>query len=385
MTCSTNPWNPTAPVSATVAGGGQWTAYITPIPPNTATVPGKFVIHSTGTMPGGPAQRIIETTLTVTPIDLPKSSYARTINLGGTVSLSQMSMVTTGCVYQRSKLSVNNAAGPDLAYGVPAGVHSSQIITDAQGSGQYCPGTNKAIHGGLLGTGLSLLPCNASYPYDQDTFGGSLLGPGLNLLPCSAVASNPAYLPRDINGDGTLDVNGSYLRDDRALFRSLGIQHSALTAANLDQLRTVSQAQGNYYTSNSGWALPTDPHSVLFFDISSGSTVNLSALGSSIFARTALNTTGAGCPDLSLFIVIAGGNAKLNSNASIADTLYLASGAPNGSLQKANGTANHIGAIYADTIDLTGNLNLSLDTCYLENPPPTLFDVTPGTYQELDR
>ncbi len=87
-TCTTNPWNPTNPVSADVAGGGRWTAYIEPIPPNTASAPGKFQIRSTGTA-GGPAQRIIETEVTVAPIDLPKAIFGRTINLVGGVDVSR--------------------------------------------------------------------------------------------------------------------------------------------------------------------------------------------------------------------------------------------------------------------------------------------------------
>lgn len=58
---------------------------------------------------------------------------------------------------------------------------------------------------------------------------------------------------------------------------------------------------------------------------------------------------------------------------------------PGGQLFKANGTADHIGMLYADTIDMIGNLDVSLDACYVANPPPALSDVTAGTYRELDR
>ncbi len=193
-------------------------------------------MHSTG-LAGGPAERTIEVEVTVAPIDLPKGIFGRTINLGGTVDLEQISIFTTGCVYKRDKItSQHYAAGLDAAYGVPIGVHSSQVITESQGSGQYCSNTTRPIHDGLNLLGISLKPCNSAYPYDQDRFGGSLtqlplLGGLMSLVPCAAASALPAYIPRDVDLNGTLDVNGSFLRDDQALFRTFGITRPALTDA----------------------------------------------------------------------------------------------------------------------------------------------------------
>lgn len=394
-TCTSNAWSPTNPVSADVAGGGRWTAYIKPIPPNTADLPGKFLIQSTGTA-GGPAQRIIETEVTVAPIDLPKAIFGRTINLVGNVNVQNMSVFSTGCIYKRDHLAfpdLNNGlatADLDLAYGTPPGAHSSQIITESNGSGQFCSNTAKPIHNSLLG---ALGICNTAYPYDQDRLGGAFL---LNLLPipllpsvCSALTGVDAYKPRFVDGDNVPDVTGSFIRDDKALFASFGIKRPALTASEIEQLRVTAQAQGNYYETTNGWTPPTDPHSVLFFDLEnagSNRTVDLNVLSTSpLFARAKLDATSPACLDASLLVVIVGGDAKLNSNTQLAASLYLGSGAPFGKLHKANGTSNHIGMMYADTLEMTGTLNVSLDTCYLENPPPSLFSVTPGTYRELDR
>lgn len=379
-TCTTNPWNPTSPVAANVAGGGRWQAYIEPIPPNTASVPGRFRIHSTGTA-GGPAQRVVETEVTVAPIDLPKGIFGRTINLVGDVNVANMSVFSTGCVYKRDHLDLDLTAGLDLAYGIPPGVHSSQIITESNGSGQYCPNTSKPVHR----TALNLpLFCNSAYPYDQDRLGGSLLG----LSACAGALLHPAYQPRDIDGDLSLDIDGSFLKDDAALFKSVEIERPKLSDAELEQLRVTAQAQGNHYTSTSGWNVPTNPHSVLFFDLESAGTsrtVDLGPLSTSMFARGELDATSALCLDASLLVVVMGGDAKLAADTNVAASIYLGSPAPYGKLQKANGTSNHIGMLYADTLDLTGTLNVSLDTCYMDNPSPALFSVTPGSYRELDR
>lgn len=388
--CTTNQWSSGNPVSANVAGGGRWEAYIQPIAPvGTPSEPGKFLIHSTGTA-GGPAQRILETEVTVSAIDLPKAIFGRTIGLGGTVDISRISMFSTGCIFNRAHLNISNAVGLDAAYGVPSAAHSSQIITESNGSGQYCPTTNKPIHKGLVSSLLpdltSLLACNSSYPYDQDRFGGSLTSGALAslLAPCSGAASNSAYQRHDYDLDGSAEVNGSFIKDDRALFKSFGIKRPALTDAEIEQLRVTAQAQGNYYNSTS-YTTPTDPHSVLFFDLNGG-TVDLAQLSTSIFSRVATDLTDLlSCPDRSLLVVIVGGDAKMDSNMNLASSIYLASSAPYGVLHKANGTVNQIGMLYADSLDFVGNLNVRLDLCYIENPSPFLFSVTPGAYRELDR
>jgi hypothetical protein len=52
---------------------------------------------------------------------------------------------------------------------------------------------------------------------------------------------------------------------------------------------------------------------------------------------------------------------------------------------RANGTANFVGSIYADGINVTGNVDLSSDTCFVSNVSPALLDVSSGKYRELDR
>ena len=381
-TCPANPWSPANPVAADLKGGGRWSASITPTAV-TADGAARYLVHSTGTAAGA-AQRIVEIEIDVNPIDLPKGIFARTVNLGGTVDLEQISIFTTGCVYKRDKVTTNYSAGLDAAYNVPIGVHSSQIITESQGSGQYCADTNKPIHA-VDGS----MPCNSKYPFDQDRLGGSLLGTSPDLQPCAQASTTAPYQLRDFDGNGTLDVDGSFLRDDHALFKSFGLKRPALTDGEIEQLKTVAQAQGTYYTSPSGWSVPNgavNPHAVLFFDLPVNQTVDLKPLDGSLWSRTRItDARSPQCLDASLLIVVQGGNARLNGTTELAASLYLAGAAPGGQLFKANGTADHIGMLYADTIDMTGNLGVSLDACYVANPPPALSEVSSGTYRELDR
>jgi hypothetical protein len=125
----------------------------------------------------------------------------------------------------------------------------------------------------------------------------------------------------------------------------------------------------------------------MFFDLTKtdlGGTVDLGDIVG--FSRpTNTSESSADCSDKSLAIVIEGGNAKLNSNATMFGSLILTSPAPYGQVTKANGTANFIGTIFADNINLVGNVDLSLDACFLANLSPALLILSIGNYREIDR
>lgn len=379
--CATNPWgNSTTPKAVALPGPNDagYEVWIEPVVPYTPTTEGIYRIHSAGAA-AEEARRDISVDVTVNTTTVPKGVFARTVNGGGSASVQRVSIISTGCVYNRSKIQME---GIDPAYGIPAAVHSSQVITDSNGSGQYCPTTKKPIHDPSK-TG-SERNCNPAYPHDQDRFGGGTLGSGT----CGAVKSTyPGYYgQRDLNADGPIDVDGSWVKDDTALLTLFGMRTPALSQAQLDRLRTIAQSQGNYHTIATapvgGWS-PDESHAVLFFDLAQadpGGVVDLNDVNN--FGREPMPTV---CPDKSLIIVIEGGNAKLNSNQKLAASLFLTSTAPYGQVLKVNGTSNFIGTIYADSVDLTGNTNVSMDECFVNNLSPALLDLTTYNYVEHDR
>ena len=101
--------------------------------------------------------------------------------------------------------------------------------------------------------------------------------------------------------------------------------------------------------------------------------------------QSAMNLGDPACRDESLVIVITGGNARFNGNPTLAATLVLMSRAPYGEIIKANGTAGLIGTVFADKINMVGNLDLSLDQCFLANLAPSLYTATVSDYLEVDR
>jgi hypothetical protein len=302
--------------------------------------------------------------------------FARTIEGGGSASVTRESVFSTGCVYNRSKIEMGTSI--DAAYDIRAAVHSARIITDSNGNTSTCPANDhKAIHRSG--------PCDSQYPYDQDTNGGP------TTAPCNGATAYPAYYAaKDLDGNGTTDVNGSYVRDAASLMKLFNITDQPFTPTQLDDLRNVARSQGTYRTTAAVGASPdpaTTPHAVMFFDLlgsDPGGTVDLNDIVGWGRAKDLSATSGA-CPKRSLLIIIDGGNAKMNSNQQLAASLVLTSHAPYGVVTHANGTADFIGTIFADHVNLVGNFDTSLDKCFIANLSPGLYSIQVQNYREVDR
>jgi hypothetical protein len=390
-TCAANPWgNSNVPASSSVTGtaGQAYTAWIEPIVryPNDKNDPGKYRIHAVGTAKGD-ARRVVEADVQVTRTTVPFGIFARTIDGGGNVHVENQSVFSTGCIYSRSNLVIT---GFDVAYrtadgrAIPAAVHTSQIITNSQGNGQFCPTTNKPIHE----AGTATEKCNPLYPHDQDRFGGNLAGTA-----CWPTQNDykAFYGPEDVDNpkDNTIDVDGSYLRGDGTLMKLFNFLQPALNQTQMQRLRSVARSQGNYWTTSDSnvWTSPDEKQAVMYFDLAKtdlGGVVDLNKIVG--FGREpGLAANHPDCDTRSLIIVIDGGNARLNSNQKLTASLFLTSGAPNGKILKANGTSQFIGTMYGDTADLTGTADLSMDDCFMNNPSPGLLQYTQTSYRELDR
>lgn len=363
--CSTNRWgSKTNPMTVPVPGkaGQSYQVWIEPIAAYPANKPGVYRVHSSG-VAGGPAARVITADVTLDSYKIPMGIMAKSVNGGGNAAVHHESIYTTGCVYKRSKITFE---GMDLAYGQPAAVHSSQIISDDVGSGQFCPNPKKPIHDPSK-TGAAK-NCNPAYPNDQDKFGGPLAG-------------------TTCQGAGGAYPQTSLIKDDADLFGQYKMQQPALTQAQIDALKTIAISQGNYYTRATGWTSPTISNAVMFFDLAKTDPGGLVDLNDVVgFSRTPGLTAGdAACQPKSLVMVIEGGNARLNSNQNLFASVFLTSGDPYGHVSKANGNATFTGTMYANSLDLTGTVDLHMDECFLNNVSPALFSAEVSTYRELDR
>jgi hypothetical protein len=240
--------------------------------------------------------------------------------------------------------------------------------------------------------------CNPLFPYDEDKFGGPLTPGGA----CYDRANNspsaspyPGYGPLPQFSDPTNPIAHRYLQssllaDDAALYARYRVSQSGFSQAQLDGLKTLAMSQGSYYTSATIPTVPTDDDSVVYFDLTaapaSGREVDLNQLAVAPWNRPPnLSATDPACESRSLLIIIEGGNARLNSNSRLMASLFMVSGDPYGNVTKANGTAVFTGTISANNLDLTGTSDMSLDACYLANPPPGLTSLRTVNYREVDR
>jgi hypothetical protein len=371
-TCTTNPWgSSTTPMSQPVVGSTdqRWQAWIAPLPSSSAREL-RYRVTSRGL--AGTGQRVVQAdvALSLEPLGMPLGIFARSISGGGTPDLDGISIFTTGCVWNRTKLGFTSA--PDAAYGIPTAVRSSRVITDSNGNGSSSCATNdnKRIHKTAAdrcrGAGDPLR-------WDQDSLGGS----------CAELASlHPTYYKaQNLDADAANDVDGTYLQDDAALRDLFGIADDPLPPDKLDELRAVARAQGNYWTTTTYTVPQPDDHadSVMFFDLATaapGSVVDLKALGDT--------WSQDGCQQRSLLIVIDGGNVRINGNSEIAASVVLTS-KTYGEVDKGNGTPDFVGTIFANTVNLAGTIDLSLNACFLDNLSPSLYTAVVGDYRELDR
>jgi hypothetical protein len=395
----------------TLPGGARARVWVKAIAPLPDYNPGRYMIISTGTAtncePTGPSASVdcparqirAEVDIGTRPLGLPLALFARSFNGGGNGAVYRESILTTGCVWSRGHIQMS---GTDVAYGIPAAVHSSQYVSDSNGGTSNCSTSNKAIH--------KTKTCNPSWPHDHDVQGGpfpagSTACPSCASLPAGTDCSRAApiacyYAPRDLDGDGSIDVNGSWIKDDASLRRLFSVPEKPFTDDQLNQLRLVAQSQDQYYTGPA-FTSPdpeTYPHSVMFFDLPAGSAgnrlVDLKDMGTAWNRQRDLLASSAACADRSLLIVVVNGDVRLNGNggsrppnavvdAGVPDpsfgmtaNIVLTSPSPLGKVSKAHGNGSLIGTIYADSIDLTGTGDVSLDECFVQNLSPSLVDTT---------
>lgn len=378
-TCTANPWgNETSPATVPVPGraGQSYRVWIEALAPFPANNPGRYRIHSTGRAAGS-ASRMVTEDVAVTSGVIPEGIFAREIDGGGSASVQRQSIFSAGCVYDRAKIQMVTGE-IDLAYGIPIGVHSARTITEAGGANQNCSPDKKDIHANR--------PCNSEYPYDQDARGGSLLG-----TPCAntqtTAPTSKYYGAKDLDGAAGNEVIGSFIKDEASLLKLFGFSSPpGLSPSQLDVLRATAQAQGNY-SNTPTMSSPDESNAVMFFELTGanlGGTVNLNNISG--FTRNPGVGDTAACPTKSLTIVIKDGNATMNSNLSLVASLFLISDNPEfGQLTKGNGGADFVGTIFANRINLIGNVDLSTDLCFRANRSPALLDFSSSSYRELDR
>ena len=347
--CSSNPWgNSASPQALSYPDGGTaqvWIEVIQAFSPPAVKV-ATYRIHSRGTAGSGPGQRVLEQTVTGTPLSIPIGVYANNITMNGTPQTFQESVFSKNCIGGRNQMSFGTA--PDAYFGIVPAAHSTQWIFENNGA--CSASNNKNIH--------TSAACNSAYPHDQDAQGG----------PVSSPCNPPGGTSRFTQAD--LDQYGRGLNDDE-----------------LANLRAEAQAQGNYWTSGTAWTPPNPavhPDAVIFFDLPA------SGPGATVTIQNELDAYAwngqCATPPRTVIIVVnnattGNGGATVNSNGNLAGAIFVQKGT-----LKFNGTITWTGTIWADTIEQwNGNATSQLTSCFLQNLPGGLMSIKTTRFREVDR
>jgi hypothetical protein len=343
--------------------------------PAIGTCSGIYRVHSTGLAESGPSARAVAVDVKVTPYPFPIGVFAESFSGNGTPGIHFESVFTNGCIKNRQQDDRNgsgfqfqwdSAAGRpvmDLIYDQPAAAHATGDISTSNNSCGSGSG-GAPIH--------QVAVCNTAFPFDQDGSGGALTP-----------------------GDGCY---GKYTRSDGSVYpttsqftqgdlQSYGYRPRGLTDAQYDALRTQAQSQGTYNINPSSVSATltslaaagvTSP--VLFWDNQSVS-LSLSDFPSAF--KRALSSVSA-CSAASVTVVVTGAGHDLNYNGgNTAPYLSASLFVPDGTLT-GQGGYNVIGTVFANVIDLGGNPDYYMDSCFASNPPGALLDAQVIDWREAD-
>jgi hypothetical protein len=197
-----------------------------------------------------------------------------------------------------------------------------------------------------------------------------------------------------MNGNPWLTTSKETSFQQMADTYGFAVNPNGLSNTQLDDLRTAAKQQGFYFTDTTvvpavlgvSTAYLTYPHPVLFYDLKGaavGGQVDLNDLGG--YSRPyPLAAGSAQCTPFGAIVVVLNGNVKLNSNTVLTASVIAPGPYPNGQVQKANGTGQLIGTLFADNVDIRGTADVYLDQCFLANMS-AMWTMTQSNFREEDR
>lgn len=334
---------------------------------------GTYRVHATGISGGGPARRALAVDVQVTPYPFPMGVFAESFSGNGNVGMHRISLFTNGCMINRQRddrpgsgvqFEYDQAAGRpalDLVYGRPAAAHATGEVSTS----------NRSCSGGGGGGPIHRpgAPCHPDFRFDQSGSGGAL---------AAGDGCRGSYAPTGYPTSSAFDA---------AELKRYGYRPRGLTDAQYDVLRAQAQAQGTYNLAPgavtgalSAAAAAGNRSPVLFWD---DRDVDLrSPHFPASFLRPLDDTVG--CTSSSVTIAVTGAGHDLayqggNTAPYLAASIFV----PDGQLS-GQGGRNTIGTVFAQTIDLGGNVDFHMDRCFASNPPAAVLEASVVNFREDD-
>lgn len=379
-----NPVGP-ATAAATQARYSVWVQEKTRFVAN-SSAEGVYLVHAVGAVDGAThpscqgvsgACRSITAQVVVTNFGVGSGIYSKSIqgNSNGNATITDESVFTTGCFPKRG--GSFSVSGFDAAHGIPAGVHTSGIITTGPESG--CDKVSNSIHAGGA--------CNTAYPYDQDSQGGPLESTSCWSKIASDTPGGLAAVNTNVFGaahtPGPDDVWGSKIASQQGMQDTFGLTYPPLTDSQVERLKAIAEVDGTYTTSTD-WPVATSTRGVFFFDLSGASKngnapeVDLSQL------PAPFNTESAACGGP--VVIIRNGNAVIspsNKDAIVGASVFLLSPGGGTGIATLNGGKLYAG-LFAEAINFNGNTTLQPANCSDGVVNPALLTISMTSYSEDD-
>ena len=413
-------WNsPTNPqkIALDAAGNGcttsrdcaqVWIGIVQSYAPPVSKV-GIYNIHSEGVYGPGPSARQIVSTVSVTPDKFPIGVFGQTLSGNGGTSVSTESLFTTDCVYPIYTGSGNGTrfTGLDSYWGQPAAAHTTAHISSSNScsSGGYIQSGTSADSGVAANShcatpaGTALWPNTSSMNVHQSPDGGLVsasAGAG-----CYHVYQRPdgswypdGACPTGVTSprpDGLCDTTAFTTPDlQRYGYRARGLssQQYAALKDRAKSIGTYNIGTGSVQAKISAAMASGINNPVVYWDCSAASSNCSSGAVSLSYSDFPANTfayppqTGS-CPNPYPIVTVVVENGSLTFQGGNSTWFDGAFFVPDGSFN-GNGGYNIVGTLFSRNLDMGGNQQWSLDSCWVTNFPGAVVQITQTGFREDD-
>ena len=355
---------------------------------------GQYLIRSVGSAGAGPGKQVIEQLVKVRPFDFPLGIFTeQNLTASGQVPIFTESVLSRGCINDRDKLTFS---GMDAAYRdalgnpVPAAAHSAGYITRSNSCNANPNSDNNRIH-----PNANPKFCAPEFPYDQDILGGRLDDAQSDPF-CNTAANQYYDYVNPANPSAGTEKTSKFTMDK--LERVFGYRSRGLSDAQYETLKNKAKASGTYFEP--GGSSSTIQANGLGLPCYDTSTTPCASGGPKlkypvVYIKAAANrvvtfqngdmpgytypVSDSPCVDLpTLILVVEGANLQFSGNPGITGSIFV----PDGNFDYQAGYV--VGTVFAKTLQLTGNSNMRLTSCALQNVAGGLLTVTPVRYHQDD-
>jgi hypothetical protein len=408
-------WNsPTSPMQVPLDSAGTgcttnnncarvWIGVVQQYAPPAVKV-GIYNIHSEGIFGSGPSARQIVSTVQVTPDKFPIGVFGQSLSGNGGTHISTESLFTTQCVTSVYDGTGGGSGGGTHFVGIdsywaePAAAHSTSHVTTSNNSctNNFVPSTTPAASNVASNTHCAN---NTALNIHQSQEGGLVSSAAGSACYHQYQRPDGSWYPDGGCPSGVTSTRSDGLCDTTAFttadLQRYGYRPRGLSSQQYSALEDRAKAIGTYNVSTGQLAAKitaavaagiNDP--VVYWDCSQASSncptasgLRASDISSTMFNSAPVSSGGCANPYRIVTVVLEHGDLTFQSgNSSWFDGAFFV---PDGNFN-GNGGYNVVGTLFSKNLDMGGNQNWSLDSCWVTNFPGAVISITQTGFREDD-